>query len=305
MKIYTKLLGLFLIAGIVFTTACDKVILPNVIITDLDTSLYTGVFYEYEFPTFDENTNTLRNAVIADYTGHQCPFCPPAATVAEEIADENPGRVFIATIHGSAEPGGAGSFQAVTDDFPRDFTNPQGLEMSSDFYNLGVGFGGNPRGNVNRVADDAGLFFTFAVDWSDNTNEILATELDINIQAKSNFFEETRGGFIHVETEFINDLDGTYNIVVYALENSFVSPQKLPDNSVDEDYVHHDIHLGNIFEETWGRGIAEGTTQTGTKISNDFSYELPEGLTKDDMHFLVLVYNRETYEIKQVIKHEF
>jgi hypothetical protein len=305
MKIYMKFFGLFMIAGVAFTAACDKVAFPNVIITDLDTNLYPGVFYEYEYPTFEENTNTLRNVVIADYTGHQCPFCPPAATIAEEIADENPGRVFIATIHASAENGGAGSFQKVTEEFPRDFMNPQGLEMASDFFNLGVGFGGNPRGNVSRIDYEPGLFFNFAVYWSEKTEEVLATELDVNIQAKSNYFDETGGGFIHVETEFLNDLDGTYNIVVYALENSFVSPQKLPDNSVDEDYVHHDIHIGNVFEETWGRGITEGSAQAGTKILNDFSYTIPAGLTKDDMHFLVLVYNRETYEIKQVIKHEF
>ncbi len=305
MKIYIKLLGLIMISGVAFTTACDKVEFPNVIITDLDTNLYPGNFIDYEYPTFDENTNTLRNVVIADYTGHQCPFCPPAATIAEEIEDAQPGRVFVATIHASAEPGGAGSFQAVTEDFPRDFTNPQGLEMASEFFNLGVGFGGNPRGNVNRVPFEEGQFFSFAVDWSEKTDEVLASTLDINIQAKSNYYPETDGVFLHVETDIINDIEGTYNIVVYAIENSFVSPQKLPDSSTDEDYVHHDIHIGNVYEETWGRGIASENTLGGTKISNEFTYEMPAGFTNEDMHFLILVFNRETYEIEQVIKHEF
>ncbi len=305
MKTYIKLLGFVLIAGTAITTSCDKVTYPNVIITDLDTNIFPGNFIDYDYPTFDENTNSDRNVVIADYTGHKCNFCPPAATLAEEIADANPGRVFIASIHASAEPGGAGSFQAVDEDFPRDFTNPQGLEMASEFYSLGVGFGGNPRGNVNRVPDEDGLFFSFAVDWSAKTDEVLETTLNVNLQAKSNYYEETGGVFLHVETDFINDLEGNYNIVVYAIENSFVSPQKQPDGSTNEDYVHHDIHIGNVFEETWGRGIASGSTAAGTKVSTDFSYALPEGLTNDDMHFLVLVFNRETYEIEQVIKHEF
>ena len=93
--------------------------------------------------------------------------------------------------------------------------------------------------------------------------------------------------------------------MVYALENSFVSPQKLPDGTTDEDYVHHDIHIGNVFEETWGRGIASDITPAETKISTDFSYILPIGFTNEDMHFLVVVFNRDTYEIEQVIKHEF
>ncbi|NOQ73798.1 MAG: Omp28-related outer membrane protein [Crocinitomix sp.] len=305
MKIYIKLLGLLLLAGVAFTTACDKVVFPNVIITDLDTNFFPGNFIDYEYPTFEENTNTFRNAVIADYTGHQCPFCPPAATAAEALADENPDRVFVATIHGSPEPGGSGVFQAVNEDFPRDFTNPQGLEMSAEFFSLGVGFSGNPRGNVNRVPRDDGFYFLPIAEWADKTDEVLASTLNVNIQAKSNYYPETSGVFLHVETDIINELEGNYNIVVYALENTFVSPQKMPDATTNETYVHHDIHIGNVFEEAWGRGIAADITPAGTKISTDFSYELPGGFTNEDMHFLVVVFNRDTYEIEQVIKHEF
>lgn len=305
MKIYVKVLGLLLLAGTTFMTSCDKVEYPNVIITDLDTSIYPGNFVEYDYPTFEENTNTLRNVVITDYTGHQCPFCPPAAAKAKEIEEANPGRVFIATIHASAEAGGAGDFQKVTDEYPREFKNTQGLEMASEFFNLGVGFNSNPRGTVNRVPKDDGFYFMSHSNWPDLTAEVLATDLDINIQAKSNYFTETNGVFLHVETEFINDIDGAYNIVVYALENSVISPQKQPDGSRIADYEHHDIHLGNLYEETWGRPISSGTTVAGSKFQNDFSYRVPSGLTNEDVHFLVLVYNRETYEIKQVIKHEF
>lgn len=305
MRIYIKLIALTLIAITAFTTACDKVEFPNVIITDLDTNLFPGNFIDYEYPTFDENTNMDRNAVIADYTGHQCPFCPPAAAQAELIADEHPGRVFVATIHASAEPGGVGGFQAVTEDYPRDFTNSQGTEMGSEFFGLGIGFNSNPRGNVNRVPRDDGFYFLPAGEWADKTDEVLASTLNVNIQAKSNYYEETSGVFLHIETDIVNDIDGTYNIVVYALENSFVSPQKFPDGSTVYDYVHHDVHLGNLYEETWGRGIASDVTAAGTKISNEFTYVLPDGFTNDDMHFLILVFNRVTYEVEQVIKHEF
>ena len=305
MKTKISFIGLILIAVIFGATSCDKVTYPNVIITDLDTNLFPGNFIDYEYPTFDANTNTLRNVVIADYTGHQCPFCPPAAAQAESIVDANPGRVFVATIHASPENDGAGDFQKVSDDYPRDFTNPQGLEMAIEFYNLGIGFTSNPKGTINRVPRDDGFYFLSNGDWAAKTDEVLATTLDVNIQAKSNYYPATLGVFLHVETEFINELDGTYNIVVYALENEIVSPQKLPDGTRDETYVHHDVHLGNVFEETWGRTVAQNVTEAGTKVQTDFSYKLPDGLINTDMHFLVVVFNRETYEIKQVIKHEF
>ena len=305
MKTKLKIFGLLVVVGIAGTTSCNKIEHPNVIITDLDTSIFPGNFIDYEFPTFEANTNTERNVVIADYTGHQCPFCPPAATQAETIEHDNPGRVFVATIHASPENDGQGDFQKVTDDFPTDFTNQNGLEMAIEFFNLGVGFSSNPKGTVNRVPREDGFYFLSNGDWAGKTAEVLATTLDVNIQAKSNYFASDSGVFLHVETAIINELEGNYNIVVYALENEIVSPQKLPDGSTDEDYVHHDVHIGNVFGETWGRGIADGTTEAGTTILSDFSYSLPHGLTNDDMHFLVVVFNRDTYEIKQVIKHEF
>lgn len=296
-----------ILAGVLtaVTTSCDKVIFPNVIITELDTALFPGSFIDYEYPEFEDNTNTNRNVVIADYTGHQCPFCPPAAAQAEAIEDANEGRVFVATIHASPENDGVGDFQKVTDDFPRDFTNPQGVEMAITFFNLGVGFSSNPKGTINRVPRDDGFYFLSNGDWAAKTDEVLATPLDVNIQAESNYYTETNGVFLHTETEFINDLEGNYNIVVYVLEDEYVSPQKLPDGSTDEDYVHHDIHIGNLFDETWGRSVASGTIQAGTKVETEFSYELPEGMTNEDLHFLVLVYNRDTYEVMQVIKHKF
>lgn len=71
-----------------------------------------------------------------------------------------------------------------------------------------------------------------------------------------------------------------------------------------KDFLIHNIHRGNLYGETWGRLVASGTTSAGTKVRNDFSYELPADLTKDEMHFLVYVFNRDTYEVMQVIKHE-
>lgn len=288
--------------------SCDKVEFPVVFESELDTTLYPGNYFDYDFPEFEENTNTLRNVVIADYTGHQCAYCPGAAAEAESIAETNPERIFIASIHGSAQIGGLGDFQKTSPEYPRDLTNPQGLEMASTFFQLGVGFGGNPRGTVSRVVDDAGKFFLFYSNWSDKTNEVLASDLKVNIQAKSAYFPETNGVYLHIETEFIQESTGTYNIVIYALENLFVGPQLYFDGMSTytiEDFEHHDIHRGNLFDETWGRGIASGTETVGTKIRNDFSYKLPDGLTNTDMHFLVIVYNRETYEIEQVIKHKF
>jgi hypothetical protein len=305
MKKTTQLFSIFLLTLIIGFQSCDKVDFPVIPVPDIDTNVYPGNFFDYEFPTFGENLNTHRNALIEDYTGHQCPFCPPAAAAAEEIRDLKPeGRVFLVAVHATPSNDGRGPFQATTSFFNRDFKNPQGLEMASTFKQLDVGFASNPSGNINRIQDETGNFFFDYGDWEGFVDVVLASPLDVNIQAKSNYFEETRGLYLHTETEFKNNLSGNYNIVVYAIEDSYVGPQKMPDGSKDTFYVHHDIHLGNLFDETWGRSVANGEIEAGSKFRTDFSYTLPEGLNKDEMHFIISVFNRDTYEIMQVIKHE-
>ncbi len=286
--------------------SCDEVTNPVIIETTLDTSLYTdGNFVEYEFPTFEENTNTQRNAVIADYTGHTCTFCPPAAISAKNIEDANPDKAFVVTIHGGGDNSGFSNFQETSEPtYTKDFTTPEGLEMAGTFFQASIGFVGNPRGTVNRIAEDDGTFFFPHTDWAEKAEEVFASDLNVNIQAKSNYFEGSKGVYLHVETEFLTTLDGDYNLVVYVIDEDIVAPQKYP-SYTEYDYHHHNVHIGNVFNETWGRRIASGTATAGTKIQSDLSYKVPDDLTREELHFIVVVFNRDTYEIEQAIKHKF
>ena len=304
----TSFLILFSLTLFTFNiVSCDKVAYPYIIKTNLDTTLYPGNFRDYDFPTFESNPNTLRNALIEDYTGHRCTYCPNAAIVAHDIEEANPGRAFVASIHAGSSANGVTSFQEVLlPDYPTNFMNDQGLDMGATFFQEEVGFAANPMGNINRFKMDAlatDNFFYTAGNWTRITDSVLTTTLDVNITAKSSYFEESHGMFLHTNIEFLNNLEGTYNVVVYAIENERYAPQ-LDNGEYIPAYKHHNIHIGNLYDETWGRLVSSGSTAAGTAIRNDFSYKLPETLSKENMHFLIMVINRETYEVIQVIKHE-
>ena len=98
---------LFAIPVILFS--CDRVenIYTPLPSTDLNFDLYPGTEQQYflnEWPTFTDNTNTDRNILIEDFTGHRCIYCPPAAELAAQLEANNPGRVFAAAIHTGPEP---------------------------------------------------------------------------------------------------------------------------------------------------------------------------------------------------------
>ena len=87
---------------------------PPEVNLELDTTLYPGLWSDYEnndWPIFSENTNTNRNVLIEDYTGHHCNNCPNAATIAHDIEVANPTRVFVASIHAAPSATGTSSFQ--------------------------------------------------------------------------------------------------------------------------------------------------------------------------------------------------
>jgi hypothetical protein len=296
-----------LLVGVLIS--CDKVENPyeQVNTVELDTTLYPGVWQDYvdnEFPDFGQNPNTLVNILIEDYTGHTCISCPKAATEAHAIHNSNPTRVFVASIH--VDPGALLGFQSPYTTGPKyttDHTNPDGIAYGIEFEN-GFNFLGNPQGTVNRKEKD-GKMFDFLGTWQSRTDDIInANDLKVNIQSEFNYYQSTNGGFLHVEAENMTSDVIEMKTVVYVIQDSLVDWQKMPDNSDNEFYVHRDKHLGSIDDNPFGISTFDTDATAGDKVNLDYSYEIPAGLAVSNMHFLIYLYDVDTYEILQVIKQE-
>lgn len=283
--------------------ACDKVENPYEpqVASDVDTTLYPNAWSTYPAPVFTPNTNTLRNILLEDYTGHTCVYCPAAAEIAKTLEEDHPGRVLVASIH--ASPGGLGDFQKTeSPTFTHDFTNPQGLEFGLTFQN-GYGFSGNPRGTISRITF-SGLMFFSPTTWTQKVTDVLtANDLKVNMQAKINYFEATRGMFLHTEIDPKAMDVSKLKLVAYFMEDSLVAPQKFP-TLTDLNYVHHDIHRGNVDGQTFGRTLDAKYKRTDGLYQVDMSYRIPEQYNPQNCHVLVYVMDKDTYEVYQVIEVE-
>lgn len=303
------ILGLILIIFSALNSACDKVDNPysssyNI---ELDTMLYPGNWSDYianEWPQFSTNTNTNRNILIEDFTGHLCVFCPAAADEAHSLHEANPSRVFTVSIHSG--PTGMGDFQVVSlPNYPTDFTNAQGLEMGAYFGINDGGFIGNPRGTVNRFNN--GYIFQSPAQWSSMTSDqITQNNLRVNIQSALNYYPQTKGAFLHVEVEKLDQsLTNELGIVSYLIEDSLVGDQKMSDNSHNASYVHRDIHRANLGGQAFGRTLTNDLLDNGKYYVN-YSFVVPNQLdgnyNAENMHVLIYVYDRITWEIYHVIK---
>ena len=299
---------IFILSGATLLfTSCDKVDNPyqKVATSNIDTTLFDGLWSDYmanEYPVFEQNTNVNVNVLIEDYTGHTCLSCPTAATLAHSIYESNPNRIFIAGIH--MDPGAALSFQKAYPENPKyytDHTNADGVEYGKEFEN-GFNFFGNPQGTINRK-EDGGNMFAFTGTWQSRADDILAAnELRVNIQSVFNFYPISNGGYLHVEIEKKTTEAIDMNTVVYVLQDSLIDWQKMPDNTDNEFYIHRDKHLGSIDNNPFGIPTFTGDASSGDKKMLDYSYVLPQEIDRTNMHFLIYVYDKDTYEILQVIK---
>lgn len=311
--------------SVVLLQSCDHVDnpYPPSISVDLDTTIYPGSWSDYvanEWP--DLATLPLddpeRNALIEDFTGHNCSFCPAAGIVAHGLHESNPTRVFVASIHASNTNNGMSSFQAINiaQGYTIPFYNNESLELGAFFGTTLVnsGFYGNPAGTISRT-NDAGEYFAGSGLWQGKVNTVLTTLPKVSIKAKVNYYEAPKHGFfLHTEVEKLdNSLTSDLAMVVYMMEDSLIGPQNV-NNVFTPDYIHRDIFRGTIDGRLWGRNLTSELLSNG-KYYLDYSAILPDqlvpegapstGHNAENMHLLIYVYDKVTLEIYQVIKKKF
>jgi hypothetical protein len=294
-------------------TSCDKVenIYPPSTggTWDLYPNGDSAHYAQNEWPTFAANTNTDRNILIEDYTGHQCNFCPAAAVEAESIESANPGRVFISTIH--AGPNGTGTLQELNTaaGYSTIFYNSTTVELGRYFgVNWpGTQFLGNPFGAISRTDNGNGTPMEGPQTWTTSSNSVLAAnDLKVNLQAETNYYPSTRGLFVHVEADKIDgSLTNELKLVVQLHQDSLVAPQKMFDQSQNTSYVHHDILRGTLDGRTFGQTLDAEHMDVNGKYYFDYIYELPTEYDSHNMHLVIYVRDAVTEEIYQVIEKHF
>lgn len=313
MKSAIKILLAFpLFLFVLYNASCDYVDNPIApVYGDLDTSLYPGPGF-YVFPEFSETfPSSDQNILIEDFTGHRCGNCPGAAVIAHDLKEANPGRVFVASVHASPTDG----FQYVSVDgdgeypkYSHDFRTPEGNDYVVDIN----GFTGNPEGMVNRKIED-GSNWRFAPFWPEVVNDILSSNdpLMMNIQVETNYYTETRGLFVHVQSKTLEAINGDYTVVVYLIQNEDIDWQKdysLPSEEQDvEEYHHKDVFLGTI-NGAYGTPLFSGDAPQDEFFENHYSYEIPENIDiignsageETGLSIIAYLMDNASYEIIQV-----
>lgn len=284
---------------IILQSSCDRVENPVVVRdTSLDWTLYPDADTStYPWPTWTQNTNTAQRVLLEDFTGHTCTNCPAAAVVAKNIEDANGGNVIVMSVHASV---GGGFQQPSLPNYPLDHRTDAG-----NAYAIAMNMTLNPSGTINRAITN-GEYSAFSSDWSNLVNTQLAKTPDFNIQCAFNYYPQTSGLFLHLETEVLNDVQGTFDIVSLLVRDTLIADQEFPQGLHEEEYDHHSVLTDNI-SDIWGTPIIDGQSTSGTKLYNNYTYVVPSSDTDssykiNNLSVITFISDRDTYEVKQVIK---
>ena len=237
------------------------------------------------------STQQQRNVLIEDFTGHRCKNCPKASKAIEALVDAYGLRIIGLAIHA-----GPGNFTNTNTDYPTDFTTPEGKAIQNFF---GTNF--LPVGMVNRenwTASGNGHWSPYT-NWPTLSSEAIDSTLNIALEASAS----VNDGNLEVSAKGLPQMGLLHdlNIAVLIKESNIVSPQLMPDDTRDSNYVHMNV-LRDYVTDTWGESFGTSPMLPGDTLSGNYTIAWNSDWVQSNAAVVVYVFNPTNYRIHQVIE---
>ena len=229
--------------------------------------------------TFVSTQPGKRNALIEEYTGVNCQYCPLGHKATDQTVEAFPGRVFAINIH-------QGTFASR-------FTTQWGNALAGQ-----ASISGYPSSTLSRHAFfgnsihiDPGQAYSCAA-------EILEMDAPVNVAATVDIDPLSRLMVVKVEAYYTADANGGTNMLNVALVQNNVlyyqagASSYYPENMVNGEYQHKHI-LRDLLTGQWGDTIHQ--TTAGSFFTKEYAYVIPPQIgdlevpNVDDLSVVVFV----------------
>lgn len=219
---------------------------------------------EFLAPTTPQN----RVALLEDFTGVRCGYCPDGHVRAKAVADANPGKFIIMAVH-------AGPYASPATGWA-DFTTAYGSQLVTQ-----AKVSGYPAGTISRMLCStlgvtpqiSGGYAMSRGSWATAASKVMAMPAPVNIGAKATFDAGSRILTVKVDLYYTSEETAQNNLNVVLLQDHLFSKQSggTPDaNNYEQNHVVRDFLTGQ-----WGEVITESKA-AGSKISKTFTYTVPQ-----------------------------
>ncbi len=225
----------------------------------------------------------VQKVLVEDYTGHKCPNCPEAATLAEDLKTTYGDRVVVVAVH-------AGFFASTSPGFETDFTTPEGEAMNSFF-----GFTAYPSGMVNRKGYPSQHILNFQA-WPPEVSDAISKEPPAKVNIKTDLSSSTVT--TDIEVIYQTSLNGNYAVVVWITEDGIIAPQVHTGQTIS-DYEHNHVLRASL-SSTWGDTISSGPVDVSTPYTTSYTATWNAGWNEQNCHVVAFLCDIDTYEVLQV-----
>ena len=245
-------------------------------------SLLTVFFASAQNERFVSTQVSKRNVVLEEYTGINCGYCPDGHRIANQIAADNPGRVFVLNVH-------TGGFSANT------FTTQFGEPLASQ-----TGLEGYPSGTINRHSFSGNESMALGrSDWESAASEIMKQTSPVNIAARGTLDWKSRELKITVQLYYTaNESYSSNKLNIAVLQDNVVGAQAggmFNPNQVEGSQYRHMHMLRHLITGQWGDEIT--TTTKGSFVEKTYTYTSPQSFGTpsaiaaklEDLHFVAFV----------------
>lgn len=245
--------------------------MKNILVLGSFVLVYTNLFSQ-GIPV--SHTPEKKNAVLEEYTGIHCPWCPDGHKIANQLEEDNPGDVVLINVH-------AGSY-AVPNAGEPDFRTPDGTYIANQ-----SGLTGYPSGSVSRhvfpaYSQTSGKHAMARNNWEAAANQILAQNSYANLGIDATIDVQTNLLTVHVQVYYTASPSvSTNRIHVALLQDNIEGPQTgaqnlnpgqiLPNGNYNHMHVLRDMISGIS-----GKTI---TASAGTTVDEYFTYTVPADIT--------------------------
>jgi hypothetical protein len=225
---------------------------------------------------FVKTDRQLKNAVLEEFTGIYCVFCPDGHKRGNEVAALYPGRFVRVHVH-------TGSYANPKSGDP-DFRTDHGSALGSQ-----SGLTGYPAGTINRHwfstawAQNKGTGTAMSrTYWKAAAEQVMKDTSNVNVDFKATLDIATRKLSVVVEAYYTGDAEfPTHKLHVALMQDNLPGPQTggatyNPTNILPDGQYNHQHVFRGFLTGQWGAPIS--ATTKGSLYQKTFTYTVPDDL---------------------------
>jgi len=276
---FAKTLLIAVLLVVLLFSSCDKIKAPYALARH---GHITDTVVDWQ-----DTVSPIKRILLEDYTGHKCPNCPAAATIAHSQEENYHGKLIVLAVHAGyyAIPG--------TGEFAADFRTTAGEEWNTDFL-----VSAYPSGMIDRKEFN-GHRILGSEEWIIDIASIIDQSPDLNMLIHNTYDSVSRTVNSVIYSQFLRSLTGSYNITVCVMEDNMISAQDSA-SIIIHNYVFNDVLRGSV-NGTYGEILTTSVDPSLTYMGK-FSIPINTAWVAKNCWILAFVSKSDTKEILQVLK---